>query len=221
MNQIKKYLHPDIFITLLCLSGYSLIYLLVKTIYQNEIIYLTTFEKYLLHLINITTFLVIIPCYYFRTLLTPTILKPPKTITILFWIFIAIFISCSYKFILTNNLESQLDKLKYKSIIFEGINIIPFISSFVVAPFVEEFFFRGHLYHLIIKRKINYHLCVCICAILWTLCHMNFVFEDIIFIYFIGLVIGYARFFTGSIFVPIVMHISFNVTSEILSIYFN
>jgi len=88
----------------------------------------------------------------------------------------------------------------------------------VVVPAVgEELFFRGALQGLL-GRKFNYHVAIAISALFFALVHMQPL--SVLPILFMGVLFGYLRHWTGSIWIPIALHLINNAIA-LASAYLN
>ncbi|MEA3557801.1 MAG: type II CAAX endopeptidase family protein [Candidatus Thermoplasmatota archaeon] len=95
--------------------------------------------------------------------------------------------------------------------IFEGA--VVFIAIVVLAPLVEETFFRGHLFKLF-EEKLGGNPAVVLTAILFALMHFSLVMFLPILI--MGFMMGWARKRTGSIIPSLVFHFVNNLTAFFL-----
>jgi hypothetical protein len=85
-----------------------------------------------------------------------------------------------------------------------------FFTFIFAAPFLEELFFRGFLLDGLRQSFLGPVLAVIITAILWGSIHTQYELFEIIFIVGMGLMLGYARIKTRSIFTPFAMHAMIN-----------
>ena len=88
----------------------------------------------------------------------------------------------------------------------------------VVVPAVgEELFFRGAVQGLL-GRKFSYHIAIAISALFFALGHMQPL--SVLPILFMGVLFGYLRHWTGSIWIPIALHL-INNAAALASAYLN
>lgn len=95
------------------------------------------------------------------------------------------------------------------------------INLFVIAvlPAIgEELLFRGGLQQIMHKSGINKHIAIILTAILFSAFHMQF--YGFLPRFALGLVLGYAFYLTGNLWVPIIMHFINNGFSVIASYLF-
>jgi uncharacterized protein len=91
-----------------------------------------------------------------------------------------------------------------------------FIAVALVAPLFEEFLLRGLLFGSI-RHLASEHTAVAITAGVFTLMHMQYDWAILLLILPMGIVLGYARSRSGSIWVPVVLHILNNSASVLFS----
>ncbi len=100
-------------------------------------------------------------------------------------------------------------------------SIIRIAGAVILAPIAEELLFRGFILNLLTKRKINNHVAIFIQACLFVALH-NFTYQNT-FSSNIGILQGlldaslfaYARYDTGSIYTPMVMHMTGNAVATL------
>lgn len=102
-------------------------------------------------------------------------------------------------------LFSQLDKIFFK--------VIFFILAVVIAPFIEEYVFRGCIYR-VLKGAIDSKWAAIWTNFMFAAMHMNLVSLLPLFILSLFLIKSYEE--SGDIMVPIVIHGAFNCNSFIL-----
>jgi hypothetical protein len=96
-----------------------------------------------------------------------------------------------------------------------GDNLLLMIVSLgLVAPFIEEIVFRGIVQKRLIKI-MTVRKALIMQAFIFGFIHLN-LFQSV-YTFFVGLLIGVIYLWYDSVWVPAVMHITFNSTSVILS----
>jgi membrane protease YdiL (CAAX protease family) len=81
----------------------------------------------------------------------------------------------------------------------------------ILGPITEELIFRGLLYARLRQARLNEWLVIMLLAAGWALLHQDYSAAIIAVIFVEGLLLGTARRFTGSLVVPILMHIAWNL----------
>ena len=83
-------------------------------------------------------------------------------------------------------------------------------SVMFMAPLIEEVVFRGFLLKGFSETFMGAEGAVALTSLLWAIMHFQYEFAYVAVIFMIGLVFGYARIKTGSLFVPMTMHMVMN-----------
>ena len=91
-----------------------------------------------------------------------------------------------------------------------------YLSVGVAAPVFEEIFFRGFMFRGLIRSPLKGHGTVWVTTILFTVIHTQYEPGVLLFVFGAGLILGYARLYTRSLYVPVILHIINNTTSLIL-----
>jgi membrane protease YdiL (CAAX protease family) len=97
-----------------------------------------------------------------------------------------------------------------------------FLNLFVIAllpALFEEIFFRGTLQTLLINWVKNHHVGIWLSSLVFTLIHFNL--EQIIPMFFLALLLGYAFYFSKSIWVSIAIHFCNNALAVLMYYYQN
>ena len=86
----------------------------------------------------------------------------------------------------------------------------------IMAPLFEEFLLRGLLYGSL-RYMVDEHAAVAITAGVFALMHLQYEWTIMLLIVPIGVVLGYARSRSGSIWVPVLLHVLNNTVSVFLN----
>ncbi len=96
------------------------------------------------------------------------------------------------------------------------------IAVIIGAPFFEEFLFRGflfeglrHSFSKLTSSAVGTTLTVLITSGIWAVIHMQYGWIEIISIFAIGIALAIARLKTGSLYVPIAMHMMMNFLASL------
>lgn len=116
--------------------------------------------------------------------------------------------------ILENNLfKGQFQRMNdMLSPVMEGNIFILILTVGIIAPFTEEFIFRGVIYKTLNKR-ISVKWSIIIQGILFGVFHMNFI--QGIYATFLGILFGYLTYKSKSIWPAIIMHITNNLIATL------
>lgn len=96
----------------------------------------------------------------------------------------------------------------YRSVIFKPLL---WFAVVVGAPLFEEFFFRGFVLAGFRYSRLGSIGAVVLTSLAWTALHTQYDLFDLSNLFLMGLLLGYARIRTGSLFIPIGMHALNNV----------
>ena len=102
--------------------------------------------------------------------------------------------------------------------VFKTASNVPmlFVAVALLAPLFEELFFRGFLYKGLSEGKLGPVGAIVLTSLMWAVIHVQYDWFPILMIFMMGIVLGYARYKTGSIWVPIVLHALNNFASLLL-----
>lgn len=89
------------------------------------------------------------------------------------------------------------------------------IAIIIAAPVFEEILFRGFLFTGFPRNLPGRILAVFSTSIIWATIHLQYELYHIIMIFVIGIVLGIARIRTGSLLVPIAIHMMNNLYATI------
>jgi membrane protease YdiL (CAAX protease family) len=94
--------------------------------------------------------------------------------------------------------------------------VLLWIAIVIVAPIYEEAFFRGFMYTGFVNTRIGVAGTVILTSFVWTALHsVQYGIYQLITLFFIGLILGFARHRTGSLWVPIIMHSFMNAVAMV------
>jgi membrane protease YdiL (CAAX protease family) len=89
------------------------------------------------------------------------------------------------------------------------------LALMVMAPLAEEIFFRGFLFKGIESSKLGPAGAIIITALAWSVMHLQYDIYGIAGLFVGGLLLGFARLRSNSIYPPIVMHALQNLIATI------
>ena len=96
------------------------------------------------------------------------------------------------------------------------------VAIVVAAPLLEEVFFRGFLFMGVQHSKLGPIGAVLFTSLVWTALHVQYGMYELSTIFVLGIIFGFARLKTGSIYPPIAMHSLFNLLAMVqLVAYFD
>ncbi|MCK5918319.1 MAG: CPBP family intramembrane metalloprotease [Cocleimonas sp.] len=85
----------------------------------------------------------------------------------------------------------------------------------VAAPFFEEILFRGFLFEGLRHSPLGFIGTAIITSALWAGIHLQYGLYEIVIIFFVGLILAYAKVKTGSLYIPIAMHSFMNFAAVV------
>jgi len=136
--------------------------------------------------------------------------------TLKFWFFIAIVILFIQDYVLPIWVEQEMpefmNNITYPSELSKWLLV--FGVAFM-APILEEVIFRGYLLKGFAHSFLGVYGAIVLTSAIWAVIHFQYEMVYLVMIFFIGLVLGYARFKANSIYIPIMMHIVFNFAAAI------
>lgn len=89
------------------------------------------------------------------------------------------------------------------------------VTVVVVVPVFEELFFRGYLFESIRKYRVGAAGAICITSIIWALSHFESDYVIVMGCIFFGLLFGYMRFKTKSVWTAVYMHSLYNLVMKL------
>lgn len=101
--------------------------------------------------------------------------------------------------------------------VYESAAFLPllWIAVVIVAPLWEEIVFRGFGFPGFRSSRLGLAAAILVPALFWTALHVQYDAYDLSFVFLLGLFFGYARERTGSVTVPIVLHVLNNLIATI------
>lgn len=97
--------------------------------------------------------------------------------------------------------------------------VLGFFVICISAPIMEEILYRGILYRALVKSKLSSVSIILISSIVFTLVHTQYGLVDLAVVLILGIYLGWVRYKTNSLVVPIVCHAAINSTSYLMIIF--
>ena len=94
-----------------------------------------------------------------------------------------------------------------------GIIALRILAIGILGPIAEELAFRGLALAALRRLKIGIGWAILLTAALWSIIHLQYEPAMLALIFVDGIALGLARHFTGSLYVPIAMHMIGNCFS--------
>ncbi len=89
------------------------------------------------------------------------------------------------------------------------------LAFVVVAPFTEELFIRGFLFQGVVHSRLGPAGAIVLTSVVWSILHTQYDLYGIALIFLAGLLLGYARLRSGSVYVPVAMHMVQNLVATL------
>ena len=140
--------------------------------------------------------------------------------TLGFWLLVFIVLQFATGFLIealgAEDIPNFMMNLEYPTLM-NKVSLL--VAVMVAAPVVEEVVFRGFLLKGFANSFMGIHGAVLVTSALWAVIHMQYEIAYLIAIFVIGLVFGYARIRTNSLFIPMIMHSLMNLLA-ILGLFY-
>jgi len=85
----------------------------------------------------------------------------------------------------------------------------------IVAPIIEEIFFRGLAYARLVKSRVGVAGAIMITSLVFTVIHTQYDFTVLMILFLLAFLLGYVRYKTSNIFYCIALHMQINILSTI------
>ena len=95
--------------------------------------------------------------------------------------------------------------------------VLLWLALIIAAPVFEETLFRGFLQGSLQESGTHAGLMLLLPAAVWAAIHLQYDYYDMSWVFLFGLLLGLAHWHTGSLFVPIIMHMLVNLLATIVT----
>ena len=89
------------------------------------------------------------------------------------------------------------------------------LALVIAAPAFEEFLFRGFLFRGCLDTRLRETGTILLTTAAWCLLHVQYDLVDLLAVFAIGIVLGFARSRTGSLVTPLVIHAVINLLATL------
>ena len=90
------------------------------------------------------------------------------------------------------------------------------LAIIIAAPLFDEVFFRGFLHRGLAQSLLGHVGAIVITAVLWAAIHTQYDYWDMTVVFLLGLLLGAARTYGGSLYLPLALHAAHNGISVVL-----
>jgi membrane protease YdiL (CAAX protease family) len=139
-------------------------------------------------------------------------LNPPDLKQLLFWIAIMLFFAVAME-VVTRTIDRPLPEWMIESYRTAGILPLFWFALVIAAPIFEELLFRGFLLEGLRHSQLGNLGAIIITSVLWAVIHLQYEAFEVISIFLVGLILGYARIKTNSLYTTIIMHAFMNLVA--------
>jgi len=113
------------------------------------------------------------------------------------------------------DLVTQFQLQSYTSATAEGILPAMLFAAIVVAPAGEEVLFRGFLFRGFARTERAVWPAIVVISLLWAALHIQYDWTGLLQIFLIGLLLGWVRWRSGSLWLTFVLHALFNLEATL------
>lgn len=122
------------------------------------------------------------------------------------WLLAMILLGTALEFIASSSEDFQTPFME--DVVLNSKNLpMLFLTVGVLAPIFEELLFRGFVFKGLERSILGGHGTVWLTSIAFAAIHMQYSWGVILLIIPMGLVLGYSRMYSGSLYVPIFLHV--------------
>lgn len=143
-------------------------------------------------------------------------LHVPRTVTVVHWVWYLLALAALFH--VAEYLLGRPFVTEFELKVFRTAYSVPLLLLAVVvaAPCLEELFFRGFVFTGILASRLGIVGALLCTSAFWALMHVTqYAPAELVLIFLGGLLLGYARWKTRSIYVPIGLHALWNLMSAI------
>lgn len=132
------------------------------------------------------------------------------------WLGITFVVGAILEYLAAENPELQTPFMKE---VVQSTESIPLfiLSVGVLAPIFEELFFRGFIFKGLERSFLGPHGTIWLTSIVFASIHLQYSIGVMLLIIPMGLLLGYSRYYSGSLLVPIGIHILNNTVAILLT----
>ena len=91
------------------------------------------------------------------------------------------------------------------------------LAIVLVAPLAEEVFFRGFLFRGFAASMLGPAGAIVLTALIWAAFHLQYDYLQMGFVFVVGLLLGMARYLSGSIVLTSGLHVLMNLSAMLLT----
>lgn len=165
----------------------------------------------------IGTALVIIIAYSHKTLAVKDYLdlKPPGIFTLLKWLGFMVLLIITLEAV---NIALNRETPDFMGMVYNSATNLPllWIAVVLMAPLFEEFLFRGFMLEGLRHSFVGTAGAIIISSAIWAIIHAQYELFEVFTIFLIGIAFAIAKLRSGSLYVPMAMHLLMNLSASVL-----
>ena len=143
-------------------------------------------------------------------------LQAPKIKDVGIWVGIAVAYVLLVGFLESSSDSDALSSDMMNQIMISGDTWVLILGIGILGPIWEEVFFRGFIFKGIEQSNIGGHAAVAITSLIFVAIHLQYSLEILFIMLPLALILGYARYYSQSLWVPIIIHILNNTAQVII-----
>lgn len=146
-------------------------------------------------------------------------LKPVATGTLLNWCLTVVVLEVAGNLAIAPFQSEHSDAVRFMTELYSSatIPVLLWLGVIVVAPVFEEVLFRGFMFTGLARSRMGVSGAIFVTSLLWALIHMQYDPLVVGMLFLFGIALGAARQVTGSLYVPIAMHMAWNGVATALT----
>lgn len=94
-----------------------------------------------------------------------------------------------------------------------------YFAVVIAAPIYEEVFFRGFLFKGLRPSWLGASGTIILTSLCWAVIHLQYDYIYISTIFLLGLYLGYARYRSNSLLLPILLHMIYNLSAMVMTMW--
>ena len=142
-------------------------------------------------------------------------LNLPSLKTTIYWVAAFLIFMVISDFIRSNLSQDVVPEVSVKMYYSTDPILLAWIGIVLAAPIFEEIFFRGFLHKAFSKSYLKPIGATFLISFLWAIIHLQYDLIDMTVIFAAGLLIGFSRTHSKSLYIPILLHMINNLLSTI------
>jgi len=145
-------------------------------------------------------------------------LKPVRPLPLLAWLGVTVLIGLLYELVWPLLGAESVPEFMAEAARTGGRNPFFWLGIVVAAPVFEELMCRGFLLTGWSRSRLGPWGAVVLISVLWAVAHLQYGWQEMSWIVLAGVLLGWARLRTGSLWTPVAMHVLMNLLATIQAV---